>query len=157
MFLKCDIVCLLNRSTFQLARTFFGWYFSTKFWTSTHLTHISFLCNPWLALKMHKSTRQYDEYVGVLLFMSYLETGAVSTSVSLQERGAKWRTNEGWNISSYWVAPWLIEVLASVTSSDKAPSAETIFSHQNMMSTVFDELWSQWVPRYDCLLLWIVF
>ena len=43
MFLKCDIVCSLIRSTFRLARALSGWYFSTKFWISTHLPHISFI------------------------------------------------------------------------------------------------------------------
>ena len=41
--LKCDIICSLNRSTSQLATDLSGRYFSTTFWTLTHLPCISFI------------------------------------------------------------------------------------------------------------------
>ena len=36
-------------------------------------------------------------------------------------------------------------------SSKQKMSAEIFFSHQNETSTEFDEFWSWWVPRYDCI------
>ena len=38
------------------------------------------------------------------------------------------------------------------SSGEQAPGAETFFSHQNLMSTGFDEFWSQKVLRYECIL-----
>ena len=47
-----------------------------------------------------------------------------------------------WSICSRGAASWLIQVLASDTSPNQAPSAETFFSRQNVTSTGFDEVWS---------------
>ena len=35
-------------------------------------------------------------------------------------------------------------------------SAETLFSHQNVMSAVFDRFRSRDVPRYDCTGSWLM-
>ena len=65
----------------------------------------------------------------------------------------KLTSTKGWSIFSCRAAAWNIPVLASVTSLERAPSAETLFSHQNATSTGCDEFWSRQVPRCDCISL----
>ena len=56
-----------------------------------------------------------------------------------------------WSIFSCGTVSWLTQILASARSPKQAPSAETLFSHQKVTSTGFDELWSRRVPRCDCM------
>ena len=51
------------------------------------------------------------------------------------------------NMFSYRAVSCLIQILASALRPEQAPTAETLFSCQNAVSTRF---WSQWVLRYDC-------
>ena len=60
-------------------------------------------------------------------------------------------STEWWSIFSCRVALWLTKVLASATSPEQAPNAETFFSRQNATSTGFDTFRSQGARRCDCM------
>ena len=58
---------------------------------------------------------------------------------------------EWWSIFSCGAVLWLIQVLVSVTAPEQVQSAETFFLVMMWQSTGFDEFWSWWVPKYDCI------
>ena len=65
------------------------------------------------------------------------------------DKNEYWVNVEWWSIFSQGAASWFTQVLASATSPEQALSAETFFSHQNVMSTEFNKFWSWRVLRYD--------
>ena len=86
-------------------------------------------------------------------YLSLISSGLVALMTSANPPVPKTTSTEQWRIFSCGLVLWLIQLLASAMCPEQALRVETFFSHQNAMSTGFDEYWSWRVLRYDCTLL----